>query len=491
MLTVKWEYLTGKAIASHWDDLTRTRPEWPPHPDRVYQALVAAWGETGQDAAERDALRWLERQPPPQLSVPEAQPCSDRPVYVPVNDTEASSRTKKYNEAMLSLLPTQRGKTKRGFPALTVSGACALIWPDATPDTDTLIVLQRLCTNVTHVGHSSSLVRMWVADDAPKPTYLPADGRTGDERLRSPTPGRLETLIRAYADGGKDWERPPAAQWQKYARLSEDGIPPAESVFGDDWIVYRIVSGPRFGLEQTLALTDAFRKRLIAAAERMDEPSAKALLSGHAADGSALTTPHAAFVPLGFVGSEHADGHLLGLAVVLPRDLPYETRDACLSALAENENPESGAISLEFASIGSLTLVREDRDVPPVALTPTAWCKPSKHWATITPVSLDRMPSRRQGLDEGWAATQIAEACVRVGLPKPAQIAILPVSRLTGAPACRAFPPLLRRADQAPRWHVHAELVFPQSVRGPILLGAGRFRGYGLCRPQTEKESFQ
>ena len=30
----------------------------------------------------------------------------------------------------------------------------------------------------------------------------PADGHTGDERLRIPTPGRLETLIRAYADGG-------------------------------------------------------------------------------------------------------------------------------------------------------------------------------------------------------------------------------------------------------------------------------------------------
>jgi CRISPR-associated protein Csb2 len=26
-------------------------------------------------------------------------------------------------------------------------------------------------------------------------------------------------------------------------------------------------------------------------------------------------------------------------------------------------------------------------------------------------------------------------------------------------------------------------LLFDEPVRGPVLIGAGRFRGYGVCRP--------
>lgn len=485
MLALKWEYLTGKAVAAQWSD--RNLPEWPPHPDRVFQALAAAWGETGADIELRAALDWLERLPPPHVSASDAGECTERPVYVPVNDTQASARTKKYTDKMLELLPANRAKAKRYFPACAVVDACALLWPDADPCEATLGALQRLCASVTHIGHSSSLVRLWVSDEPSTPTLVPCD-ESCDRRLRVPSPGRLETLIGAYADGGLQWERPPVARWQGYRYVSADSALPAEGAFGTDWIVYRFVTGSRFGLEQTLALTDAFRKRLIAAAERVGGTTAKALLSGHAADGGALATPHAAFVPLAFVGREHADGHLLGLAVVLPRGLSFESRDACLAALAATEHPESGAISLPFTSGDKLTLVREDREEPPMALLPRNWCRPSRRWATVTPVALDRMPSRRQGLDSGWAAAQLSEACTRAGLPAPSQVEILPVSRLTGAPSCKGFPPLLRRTDHAPRWHVHAELVFSQVVRGPVLLGAGRYRGYGLCRPLSDKE---
>jgi len=29
----------------------------------------------------------------------------------------------------------------------------------------------------------------------------------------------------------------------------------------------------------------------------------------------------------------------------------------------------------------------------------------------------------------------------------------------------------------------HAILVFDEPARGPVLIGAGRYRGYGMCRP--------
>jgi CRISPR-associated protein Csb2 len=58
-------YLNGFAAASEPD--ARDRPEWPPHPARVFMALVAAHFETGADSSERVALEWIETLSPPRL----------------------------------------------------------------------------------------------------------------------------------------------------------------------------------------------------------------------------------------------------------------------------------------------------------------------------------------------------------------------------------------------------------------------------------------
>ena len=68
MLAIAWQYLTGSAVAATVTD--REEPEWPPHPDRVFQALVASWGERGGDPDERAALAFLETLGPPELVAP-------------------------------------------------------------------------------------------------------------------------------------------------------------------------------------------------------------------------------------------------------------------------------------------------------------------------------------------------------------------------------------------------------------------------------------
>ena len=47
----------------------------------------------------------------------------------------------------------------------------------------------------------------------------------------------------------------------------------------------------------------------------------------------------------------------------------------------------------------------------------------------------------------------------------------------------------MRKTGGGRRSHNHAVIVFDfdEPVRGPVLMGAGRFRGYGLCRPMDEK----
>ncbi len=57
MLTLEIELLTDVYRASLVD---QSAAEWPPHPERVFSALVQAWGDGGQRAEERAALEWLE-----------------------------------------------------------------------------------------------------------------------------------------------------------------------------------------------------------------------------------------------------------------------------------------------------------------------------------------------------------------------------------------------------------------------------------------------
>ena len=44
---------------------------------------------------------------------------------------------------------------------------------------------------------------------------------------------------------------------------------------------------------------------------------------------------------------------------------------------------------------------------------------------------------------------------------------------------------MTRKSDGGRQSHSHAILIFDEPVRGPVTVGAGRFRGYGLCRPMN------
>ncbi len=488
MLALAWQYLTGRAVATHPTD--RNRPEWPPHPDRVFQALVAAWAEAGQDLSQRAALEWLSALPPPLVAVPaDVEPCAAPAVFVPVNDTHGPARGP-YKDAHLGLLPECRARKERRFPAVFAGdGVCALVWPDADPGQHRA-PLEALCRTVTRIGHSSSLVRAFLTDSPPEPSWVPlaaGDERGAELRLRVPGPGRLAQLVEAYADGKEHWERPPPARWHAYARPAPEVTVP-QTVFDPRLIILRRVAGERrfaLGGAQVPRLVESLRKALIAAAERTGSAVAKAVFSGHTADGSPAQCPHAACFPLPFVGAEHADGHLLGLAIALPRGLPRPDEDACYRALAEALDPETNALRLTCGAAGAMSLVYEDRDTPlrPWALRPETWTHPARCWATVTPIVLDRFPPKRGKDADHEAVSTIAMACARIGLPLPARVRVLPASTLTGSPAAHQIAPLRRKPDGARRWHVHAQLIFAVPVSGPVLLGAGRYCGYGLCKP--------
>lgn len=491
MLALAWEYLTGRAVAK--STTSTDEPEWPPHPDRVFQALVAAWGEHGCADDERRALEWLERAGPPTIVAPADHDADGvlgddvlkgaaPTVFVATNDAKGSGRS--YADGAIGLVPQHRKKAARTFPSMTLgSQPCALRWDDATPGSH-IAALERLAARVTYIGHSRSLVRMWVTSAPGAPTWIPAppDARSS-VALRVPSEGRLAVLIDAYGGGEPGrWQRPPWAPEHRYV-LASGVAATAESVFSDNLLVLGVRGSTRLGLGQTLRVTTALRATLI---KHAGDARTAQLVSGHAADGAPMDSAHVAYAPLAFVDSPHSDGHLLGVALAIPRRLAPNEEAAIIEAVARAcvETPGGPAVRLVLGALGELALEAVGVEDTRRTLAPETWSGPATTWRTVTPFVLDRMPPRRHADLEAWVEEQVREACVRQRLPAPVDVELDGTAFVRGVPHARSFPPICAK-DGRRKWHTHVRVTFPEAVSGPLMLGAGRFRGYGLFRPSA------
>lgn len=517
-------YLNGWAMAAA-DGARRMVAEWPPHPDRVFMALAAAWFETGQDAAEGAALRWLEGLPPPAIAASDAElrhaTGGRRPTtsYVPANDMTCARKVpdtedlKKLKEAGLALLPEHRLKNAKAFPtAVPHREQAFLIWPDIEPG-EHRAALSTLASKVTHIGHSASFTQVWVEDQPPPPDWVPTDG-VASHRLRTFGPGRLKVLERtanhaamlAHAEIMERFEsakgkakkalqqelderfphgrpvsrRPEPGLPQGYGKPAPPPEPPRPHTLFDPKLTVLALGGRRLPLQATLKLTEALR----GAVQKFCPAPIPEWVSGHAADGSPSRKPHLALAPLSFVGAEHADGRLLGVALVLPRDLDAREAAQCFEPLLFEEVGLPRAIRLYEGKWLECVATIEQRESLPLNLRPETWTRASAMWASTTPVVLDRHFDGREKWDK--AAESVKDACERIGLPRPREVLLHPVSMIEGVPHAREFAYLTRKSDGGRMHHSHAVLIFDRPVEGPILLGAGRFRGYGFFRPLKE-----
>jgi CRISPR-associated protein Csb2 len=345
-----------------------------------------------------------------------------------------------------------------------VQSVIHFIWspPVAEEEEQHRTALARLAGHVTYLGHSSSLVRISFCQKPPPPTLVPA--KTGEEVLRVPTQGRLAELEATYLRG----IRPSPGMFCSYTGTAERPSEPAETVFGE-MIVFRRLSGPRLPLHASPTLTSSVRRALMAlAGTNLGE-----IISGHGSDGSPSQQPHLAFAPLAYVDHTYADGNIMGFAVVLPRRLGrFDTsRLQIAQALVQLQ-------SLEMGRTRVWKVERLTSESPQRSLQLDPYTGPARLWATVTPMLLDYIPKEKPGKDQ---EAIVATACQRIGLPAPVEIKIGPVSPFRGVPPSGHFAPL-QNGNQPHLHRIHVVVEFARPVRGPVILGAGRYLGMGLCR---------
>lgn len=436
---------------------------------------------------------------------------------------------KQFAKEGLSLLPQYRGLNPNGrsFPVVVPDrDTVLLVWREVTPSDQQLSALQSLCEKVIRIGHSASFVQMWVADEGSlgklenHQRFLPK--ASANVRLRVPGSGRLADLEASFnrdeieeylwmqqhvdapnikpAEKKKrkavmserfgnrvpESRRPDIALWYGYDIQAEDEAEAssASSQFAN-MIVLKQVGGRRFGLESTLQLTQSLRATVMKFSGVQPIPE---WMSGHQANSqpAARDFGHIAFAPLPHVGSHRADGHLLGMALIPPSDIEQvELAKAIHPILFNPSTGRANRVKLALGKVGDCVLEAADGSEGRVSLEPSTWSRASKRWATVTPIALDRHAKTGDMWQE--VIDTIRLACARIRLPKPVDVIPTPVSMFIGAPTSREMPRMERKSSGGKIRQTHAIITFDEPVSGPVLLGAGRYRGYGLCRPMIEE----
>ena len=540
---IEVNFLTGRYVATAYNN--RREGEWPPHPARLFSAMVDAWADQDErELLETRVLEWLEEQDPPAIAASEAAHRQVVSHFVPVNDVavvgnavqerryrdiqrleseleqvvaasgEQSRRAQAIRTRLVksrsvesqvlkpgttspdtaeAMFPERRGRQERFFPSVSpLVPRVTYLW-DAVLSDARRKVLDDLLARVTRLGHSASLVSCRLVDSLPEATLIPGSG--SDTTLRTVQPGQFKELERLFERHGGHGPRSLPFTVTSYSAGDEspnESGPLRRPNTAGEWLVFELVHGSRW-LPVTRApeLASAMRDAVI---RHADLPT-PAEVSGIGPDGEPVDMPHLAFLSMPFVGTPYADGRVMGVVLSIPDSMSEAGRQAIYRAVGTWErSDEDRRPSLQLADGRVMLRLKRLQETPEAqTLQRHVWSGEARRWISATPIALPRHPGRLSGgtiaaRANAWrfAEEAVVASCEHVGLPAPVNMHLSLSPLMRGARHVRDCPPFQRRGRQGGwirRQLVHADLTFAEPIHGPLMLGAGRFAGLGLMRP--------
>jgi CRISPR-associated protein Csb2 len=419
MLALRIDFLNGLYHAA--DPTAHSAPEWPPHPDRVFQALVAAAYGTGTDPTP---LRELEGHTP-ELAFGDARAVQGATVYVPAAYKAKESRVRKYDPMMVD-----------------IKDPVHLIWKEAPDGLGE--PLAAIAEGVTYLGRAKTPVAVSLAADVPAMPHRLVPSKAGDQLLRVPHVGRLDELDAAFNAG-----RCAGVAGMAGYRDAVDRM--AQSPWGE---LLPLRPGRFLDVRKTAQLAEGIRAAVLSRAGDAASP----LLHGHDGD-------HSAWAVIPDVGHAHATGRVLGLGLWLPRGIDEQTRTDCVLPLMQVDRVKYDGRLVEVG-------MQPAHKQMPRGLWWRTWARPSRMWASVTPVVLDRHPKRGQRAED-----LVCDSVEMAGYARPLDVELGQCSAVKGAPLAHEIRPRSRG-----RW-THVSLAFDRPIAGPLLVGKDRHFGLRLMRP--------
>ncbi len=438
------------------------RGEWPPSPGRLFAALVAADGTRDRcrvtDGAE---LAWFERLPPPVIHA-DARPCHQplEPRYVVQHKGSADKSAHQEYVGRKGVLNRSGARVAPRDPRVVYA------WHAESPPLEILDALRRRAARVGYLGASDSPVRVRVATRVaatPRDTFTP-DGR-GGVVMDVAKPGRLQVLDRLY----DEW----CARGASVSRLQFPALqhgelyrsPGSAELVDSGEVVAWLRLGDAVSGRRLSAVTALFKEAVLSRHQSIhgDPPS---ILHGHGFSGSGYEI--ARYLALPDVGYRWSRGRIHGLALWLPpgcdRSARLQARDAAFAIRR-----------LTGRGVDVAVAPRDDEERP-FAAHPDRWLRRSRGWVTAFPA----IHERRRTLD----LPEVARWCRHAGLSEPIAFR---TARTPLAPGAVDLAPVeVNRPGRPARSYSHVELRFAEAVAGPVVIGSGRQRGFGLCVPVDE-----
>ena len=461
--------------------------EWPPAPARLFQALVAgthqgAHGLLHADVRDR-ALEWLESLSAPAIVAIATNPARELITnYVPNNDDGKSADFCEHVKAAKSLrlhpLPADCRVTYRWEFAPA---------EDSERHAD---VVSAMAPLVTYLGRTVDLVYARGEVHAATPT-VPADGRhlwlprevPGGEWM-TPMPGFLALCHSRYPRSVSN--EPPDftnSRQVKYsdAPASHSEVPSALfELFRSDGSLMRF--DPRRLREAAGMMRHVFSRWLQAnpqMSQYYGEDRVVRLLLGHRNVGQSAPSEggHFGIVPLPSMNVDFtADGDIRRVLV-----LGWGINDdKDLALFGDLSRGIDGMELLDRGrTVGFIRAARPDIRHRTLAFWSTLAGQPAKVWRTVSPIILTGHARRGRALE-----VCLARALTQQGIPPDAieSVATFPGPIVPKCPGAREF----RVADYlSTTRRIHAEIVFRKAITGPLVVGRGRFAGFGVMLPSV------
>ena len=297
-------------------------------------------------------------------------------------------------------------------------------------------------------------------ESAPSDCFVPDPD--GDTLIGIPAPGDLRTLDRLYdawrehgANANRSWF--PTLQHKTRYSTPRNTTPRGN---GD------VVAWLRFGEpipgRRVSAVTALFKAAVLSRYQALHgEPPAT--LHGHGFRSKGYDV--ARYLALPNVGSPFSRGQIHGLALWMPPGTDAGTCRRTSDATRDVRRLFGSGVDVSVAWW-------EDQERPAV-MRPVRWTRESRRWATAFPA----IHERRRALD----LAEVTRWCRHAGLPAPVRFRAARTPLLRGA--VDLAPVEVNRPGRQGLPYSHVEIRFAHPVPGPVVIGAGRQRGLGLCVP--------
>ena len=467
MLSVTVEFLHGTFRADP-DGTAHTGRleygEWPPSPSRLFAAFVAADGTRDRCRHTSGAeLGVFLGAPPPVIRA-------------------SAGREVHHQRLQPRFIVKQEGKPVKGAqqeyvgrtavevrPGVRVSARYPRVqycWPIEVSESD-LRALQVRAARVGYLGCADSPVRVRVsATDAavgPMPTTAFEPDLGGEVAIGVPAPGHLEALDAAFdewtAEGASVGRSqfPALVNKERYRAPGKSSAPSAKGR-----VAVTLVLRPSVSARRVSEVTATFKAAILQHYQASHgEPPPE--LHGHGFDSRRYDT--ARYLALPDVGHAHAKGRIHGVALWLPATAPDGLAAAVRVAAARITRLDATGINVGVEMW--------DGQRKPASVRPSRWSGPAHHWVSVFPVIHERHGQ--------VTLAEVTRWCANAGLLAPVAVRNSRSPLIAGA--ARLASVEVHRQGRPKRPFSHVELWFDEPVAGPVVIGSGRQRGFGLCLP--------